>query len=104
MGELGSERDLSVVLLCAALRNSAESHRPVSYTHLRDHKYAQQAEKGHDDGKALPQIVIPLYGKLRFHQIVSSQHPYAPVSYTHLDVYKRQAIAAISLCNPNPYL
>ena len=43
----------------------------------RDHKYAQQAEKGHDDGKALPQIVIPLYGKLRFHQIVSSQHPYA---------------------------
>ena len=59
---------------------------PVSYTHLPDNKVR------------LPQVK-PAFGKILFHVFRQEMPASVPVSYTHLDVYKRQATNKRCLVN-----
>ena len=68
--------------------NGSQIHTPVSYTHL----------DRLPSGKAQEELAYAIRGKGAFRRFKQSvrYHGLEPVSYTHLDVYKRQGFVSLS--------
>ena len=63
-------------------------HGPVSYTHLSPHLHENRKEPGADREAAEANA-----GGMRMEQeVIFNGQILTPVSYTHLDVYKRQEL------------
>ena len=77
-------------------RNATEGFRAVSYTHLRVEKKEiainsrGRPKGGYEESGDFLKAVLAKASPEEKERWKQMQHPISPVSYTHLDVYKRQ--------------
>ena len=71
---------------------------PVSYTHLFGIVLVTTKEDGILENKVLNSILDKIINLLRAVPFIILLAVVAPVSYTHLDVYKRQGQEAMGIC------
>ena len=70
---------------------------PVSYTHLADN-----IQKIRKDLIVFHQLRVPLDSENATILVLHGFYIILPVSYTHLDVYKRQILAYVHINHPLP--
>ena len=78
-------------------RNISSSIRPVSYTHLDVYKRQDKEYQAvFLENEYIKVMILPeLGGRIQRAYDKTNDYDFVSVSYTHLDVYKRQAVVRL---------